>query len=135
MQHALTWCADNRIDSSARRHHELMEVRGRADPAAIAAAVVAGGVAVTYVWLMRQENDQPVAWFLGGLVLSMLLCGYGSARVPLRRTSLAAAGGIMVVIGWLGIFSVGLPVLVAGIVALLAAARPREANRPTPADR
>lgn len=84
---------------------------------------------------MRQENDQPVAWFLVGLVLSVLLCGYGSARVPLRRTALAAAGGIMVVIGWLGIFSIGLPVLIAGIAALLSAARPRVANRPTPADR
>jgi len=118
-----------------KRHHELMEGRWRADPAAIAAAIVACGVAVVYVWLMRQENDQPVAWFLGGLVLSVLLCGYGSARVPLRRTALAAAGGIMVVIGWLGIFSIGLPVLIAGIAALLAAARPRVASRPTPADR
>jgi hypothetical protein len=39
------------------------------------------------------------------------------------------------VIGTLGILSIGLPVLVAGIVALLAAARPRATNRPTPADR
>jgi uncharacterized BrkB/YihY/UPF0761 family membrane protein len=114
---------------------KLMEPRWRGDPAAIAAAVIACGVAVVYVWLMRQEKDQPVGWFLGGLVLSVLLCGYGSARVPLRRSALAAAGGIMVMIGTLGILSIGLPVLVAGIVALLAAARPRATNRPTPADR
>ena len=107
----------------------------RVDPTALVAALVACGVAVGYVWLIRQENDQPAAWFLGGLVVSALLCGYGSARVPRRRTALAAAGGIMIVLGILGILSIGLPVLVAGIVALVAAARPGSARSRTEVDR
>jgi hypothetical protein len=114
---------------------KVMERRWRVDPAAIVAALVACGVAVAYVWLMRQENDQLAAWFLGGLVVSTLLCVYGSARFPMRRTALAAAGGIMTVLGTLGILSIGLPVLVAGIVALMAAARPRAANSRTEVDR
>jgi hypothetical protein len=89
----------------------------------MAAALIATGVLGPYLWLMRQESDQPVAWFLGGLVVSILLCGYASVRLPLRRTALITAGTIMVILGMLGILSIGLPVLVAGIVALLSALR------------
>ena len=116
----------------------IMKVMGawwRVDPAAIVAALVACSVAVGYVWLIRQENDQAAAWFLGGLVVSILLCVYGSARVPMRRSALAVAGGIMTVLGTLGILSIGLPVLVAGIVALIAAARPGAARSRTEVDR
>jgi hypothetical protein len=102
---------------------------------AVAAALIACGVAVLYVWVMRQQNDQPLAWFLGGLILSVVLCGYAAAIVPLRRTALVGAGGIMVVLGGLSILSIGLPVLVAGMVALTAAARPRVAGYPRPLDR
>jgi hypothetical protein len=119
------------------RHHEVMQPQsqGGPDPMAVAAALIACGVAVLYVWVMRQQNDQPLAWFLGGLILSVVLCGYGAAIVPLRRTALVAAGGIMVVLGGLGISSIGLPVLVAGMVALTAAARPRVVGHPRPLDR
>jgi hypothetical protein len=113
----------------------VMEPRRRVDPAAIVAALVACGIALGYGWLMRQENDQPAAWFLGGLVVGALLCVYGSARVPMRRAALAAAGGIMIVLGTLGILSIGLPILVAGIVALMAAARHRAANSGAEVDR
>ena len=115
-----------------------MKVMGawwRVDPAAIVAALVACSVAVGYVWLIHQENDQAAAWFLGGLVVSILLCVYGSARVPMRRSALAVAGGIMTVLGTLGILSIGLPVLVAGILALIAAARPGAARSRTEVDR
>ena len=114
---------------------KVMGARWRVDPAAIVAALVACSVAVGYVWLIRQENDQAAAWFLGGLVVSILLCVYGSARVPMRRTALATAGGIMTVLGALGILSIGLPVLVAGIVSLMAAARSRAANSRTEQER
>jgi len=114
---------------------KVMGPRWRVDPAAVVAALVACAVAVGYVWLMRQENDQPAAWFLGGLVVSALLCVYGSARVPMRRTALAIAGGIMTVLGAVGILSIGLPVLVAGILALMAAARSRAADSRTEVDR
>jgi len=98
------------------------------DSAPIVSALITAGVLGLYLWLMRQEGDRPVAWFLGGMVVRILLCGYGSARLPMRRTALITAGMIMVVLGSLGIFSIGLPVLAAGIVAVLSALRTTESS-------
>jgi membrane-bound ClpP family serine protease len=98
------------------------------DSAPIAAALIATAVLGLYLRLMRQESDRPVAWFLGGLVVSILLCGYASVRLALRRTALITAGMIMIILGMLGILSIGLPILVAGIVAMLSALRRTESS-------
>jgi hypothetical protein len=94
-------------------------------PAAIAAVI--GLVMIgLYLGLIDQQGNQPVAWFLGGLAAAALLASYGAARAAPRRGSvLAVSGAVMTVLGILSILSIGLPILGAGVLALVAAARSR----------
>ncbi|MGK5739279.1 hypothetical protein [Micromonospora sp. URMC 103] len=77
-----------------------------------------------YVGLIRQQGGQAAAWFLAGLAMAALLSIYGVARAaPGRRLVLAVSGVMMVVLGLLGILSIGFPILGAGVFALVAASR------------
>jgi hypothetical protein len=95
--------------------------RGRWDPLAAGAA----GLALIMIGvLVRLANagDQPAGWFVAALALAALLTAYGVARAaPRRGVALAVAGVVMVLLGLLGILSVGFPILVAGVLALIAA--------------
>lgn len=83
-----------------------------------------------YAGLMGQQGDQVVVWFLGGLAGAALLGMYGVARaVPWRGLALAVSGVVLTVLGILGILSIGLPILCAGVLALVAAARSRHGER------
>lgn len=87
---------------------------------AVAAAVTLLG----YVRLMRQQGDDPVAWFAIGLGIAACGSMYGAwPRAPFRAAALAIAGTILVAWGVLALLSVGLPLLIAGGVALVAATR------------
>ncbi|GAA0909219.1 hypothetical protein [Virgisporangium aurantiacum] len=91
--------------------------------AAIAAATAVIMI-VLYVGLIRQQGGHAAAWFIGGLAAAALLSIYGVARAaPGRRSALAVSGVMMVVLGLLGILSIGFPILGAGVMALVAAAR------------
>jgi hypothetical protein len=97
------------------------------DWAAVTAAVIAALMAGAYVLVIRAQGDPPVAWFLAGLISAAGLSIYGAARTaPWRGVALWMAGMILVVFGWLGILSIGLPILTAGGFALAAAARSRD---------
>lgn len=77
-----------------------------------------------YLWLIRQEDDGgPVWWFVAGLCVVIVL-GLGSflPAVPGRVASLLAGGVVLLALGVLAIFSVGLPLLLAGILMLAGAA-------------
>jgi hypothetical protein len=96
------------------------------DRLALLAGLLGAITSVGYVWLIEQQGDQPVAWFLGGLVLGVVLAVYGAATTAaLRTAALAISGTIMVVLGFLGIASIGLPILVAGLLILIAGVRSR----------
>lgn len=104
--------------------------RSEWDRLALIASLVGAIAGVGYLWLVAQQGDGPVVWFLAGLVVSVLLAVYGAATaVPLRTAALMVSGAVLVVLGFLGIFSVGLPILVAGALALTAAARSRRQVR------
>jgi hypothetical protein len=91
---------------------------------AVVAAVIAATVAVLYVWLMDRQGDEPVAWFLGGLISAAVLAAYGAAStLPGRRMALGLASGLMLALGFLGMASIGLPVLGAGVLTLISVAR------------
>ncbi|MEV4630550.1 hypothetical protein AB0J90_30240 [Micromonospora sp. NPDC049523] len=95
------------------------------DPLAATAAALALLVTVLYLWLIGQQGGQAVAWFVGGTATAGLLAGYGVRRAAAHRVAaLATAGTIMIVLGVLGILSIGLPILVAGALSLTAALRP-----------
>jgi hypothetical protein len=100
------------------------------DLLAAIAAVIALVMIGLYLGLIDQQGNQPVAWFLGGLAAAALLASYGAARAaPRRGLALAVSGAVMTVLGILSILSIGLPILGAGVLALVAAALSRRGER------
>ncbi|MEN3537994.1 hypothetical protein AAH991_22960 [Microbispora sp. ZYX-F-249] len=80
-----------------------------------------------YLGFVAQQDGQVLAWFLGALASGALLAFYGAVRTALwRGLALTVAGVILMVAGILGILSIGLPILGAGVLALVAAARARQ---------
>ena len=93
------------------------------DPVAVVAAALALVMAVVYLAIMRGESDDPVLWFLAMLILGAVGAGYGATRAaPHRTAALVGAGVLLTAAGVLGILSIGLPILVAGVLSLIAAA-------------
>jgi hypothetical protein len=113
-----------------REQYEPVAWEGRrVDRGAVIGAFIVGVMTGTYVWQMGRQGDHPVAWFLGGLLVSALLGIYGAAQsAPGRGAALAISGILLIVLGVLGIYSIGLPILVAGALILSAAARTRRRN-------
>jgi hypothetical protein len=98
--------------------------RRRWDPIAAIAALIAVIMIGVYAAVLSRQDDQPVVWFAAGLLAATLLAAYGAARAaPRRRTALSVSGSMMVALGILGLLSIGLPILGAGLLALIAAAR------------
>ena len=96
----------------------------RVDLFALASAVLALVMLGAYVAIMRGQDDQPVAWFVALLVVGALGAGYGANRAaPGRDKALPVAGLLLVGAGLVGILTIGLPILVAGALSLVAAAR------------
>jgi hypothetical protein len=96
------------------------------DRLALIASFLTVVMAVGYVVLIEQQGNQPAPWFIGGLIMSALLSAYGGApSAPRRTTALTASGTTLVLLGILGIASIGVPIVGAGALALLAAARSR----------
>jgi hypothetical protein len=93
----------------------------------LAAAVIVFADAFLYLSIISQE-DSPNDWGLVGLIAALMLLAallavagslaQGSDRIAL----LGAATPILLGIGFLGIFSIGLPLLLAGIVTAAGAA-------------
>lgn len=79
---------------------------------------------VVYVMVMRSQGDSPLLWVVGVLVLAAGLAIYaafpGAAFGP---AALSAAGMLLVVMGVLGAFSIGLPLFAAGVAASVSAWR------------
>jgi hypothetical protein len=97
---------------------------GSGDPVAAAAAAIAAVMTVLYFALVRHQGNHPAAWFVSALIAAALLSLYGAFRAaPARRLALAAAAVTLLVLGLLGLLSVGLPIAAAGVLALVAAAR------------
>lgn len=105
--------------------------QARLDGVALAGSVLALAMLVVYLSVIRQEDDQPAAWAVAALVLGAGAAGYGAVRTaPGRRAALLLAGLGLVVLGVLAILSIGLPILFAGALCLVAALRQRRARTP-----
>lgn len=88
------------------------------------AAVLALVMAVTYVSTMAQQGDRPAAWFLAALVMGATAAAYGTFPDARHRRVVLLAGALVLgAAGVLGILSVGLPILLAGVLCLVAGAR------------
>jgi len=96
----------------------------RIEPLALSAATLATAMAAYYVWLIRQQGNQPLPWVLALLLTGALLAAYGSIRqAPYRRAALLAAGAALTMVGLLALPSVGLPIIASGLLALAASWR------------
>lgn len=90
----------------------------RVNGAAVVVAVITVTMAVAYVRIIKSQGNSPLLWVLAVLALAAGLAVYAAnARARLAPVSLAIAGMLLLVMGVLGIFSIGLPLLIAGAIA------------------
>ena len=102
--------------------------RARLDPVAVTAAVLALAMLVVYLSIIWQQDGEPAAWAVAALIVGAPAAGYGAVvTFPYRRASLLLAGLVLVVLVVLARFSIGLPILVAGALCLVAVMRQRSA--------
>lgn len=109
----------------------------RLDGLALTAAVLALAMLLGYLEIMRRESDVPAPWFVAALILGSALAGYGAnVGAHHRGSALLLAGLLLAVVGVLAVPTIGLPILVAGVLCLVAAARSsqRRSAAPRPAD-
>jgi hypothetical protein len=91
---------------------------------AVAASALAAVMTAAYVGIMRSQDGRPLAWVLVVLLGSMALTAYAAyTGSPLRRQALVVAAVVLGLLGLLAIFSIGLPILLAGVLAGVAATR------------
>ena len=106
----------------------LRSVGERPSIAGLVAAVIALVMAVVYLMLIAAEDEDDwgvVAVFALAIGASGLAAGVGSVlpHGPARLGLLGGAAVTLIVVGMLSIFSIGLPLLVAGCLAVGAAMR------------
>ncbi|GIM94166.1 hypothetical protein [Paractinoplanes toevensis] len=91
---------------------------------AVAAAVITLIMIAVYLGLISRQGNEPALWFVAGLAVAAVLAGYGAiGAARARRPALLAAGALLLVLGLLGILSIGLPIIAAGVLAIVAAGR------------
>jgi hypothetical protein len=105
--------------------------RARLDRVAVAASVLALAMLVVYLSVIRQQEGQPAAWAVAASIIGAGAAGYGAVvTAPYRRAALLLAGLVLVVLGGLAILTIGLPILVAGALCLVAVLRQPPALTP-----
>jgi hypothetical protein len=93
-------------------------------PWAAASAAIALLMNGVYLWLVHQDGNPPAIWFAAGLAVAGLLAGYGALRTgPGRRPALIASGVLQLGLGLVGILTIGLPIILGGLLAVVAAGR------------
>jgi hypothetical protein len=117
-------------------------MRLRTTVAALVAAALTAGIDLLYVWVLVSEGEgdlgetvpRAVVGFLAAASLALAVTPFLAAR-RIRTIVLAATGAALVLLAFPAIFSIGIPLFVAGIIAIYAAATSQDAanGRPTPA--
>ena len=85
------------------------------------AALLTLGVLVAIFEITRDQGGSPAWWFVALLVLDLAGLAYGTTRGPRHGAVLTSASVLAMMLGVLAVFSVGLPLLAAGALGLLAA--------------
>lgn len=107
--------------------------RARFDVLAATASALATAMLVVYVSVVREQGGEVAAWAVADLVAGAAAAAY--AVVPTsahRRAALVVAGILLVVLGVLALLTIGLPILLAGLLCLASAGR-SEVTPGTPA--
>ena len=103
---------------------------------AVASAAIVGGTGLLYVWLIANQSTREPARVAAviALFLLALACSIGAAalRTPESRHLAAAGGtGLLVSMGYLALFSVGLLLFIAAALMIMAIAAGRAERRST----
>ena len=98
-------------------------VLGGLDVVAVLAAVLAVVMAIVYDAVIRGQGDSSPAWWVFAVLgVAAVLCLVGApARATYRMPVLLVAAALLGLLGLLGILSIGLPILLASGLALVAA--------------
>lgn len=103
-------------------------IRGRFDLAAVAAAVLAVVMLFVYLLVIRQQEGQPAVWAAALLVLGAAGAAYGAFMdAAYRKAALLSAACGLAALGLLAILTIGVPILLAAVLCLVAAVH----HRPT----
>ena len=93
-------------------------------PSAVAVALITLTMGVVYVLLIRSQGNDPLAWVLAVLGVAAALALYAaSPGAGFGPAALSVSGMLLIVMGVFGIFSIGLPLLAAGVLATVSAWR------------
>ena len=103
--------------------------QARWDPFAATASALALTMLVVYLGVIRQQHEgAPAAWAVAALIVGAAAAGLGAVvAFPYRRASLALAAVLLILLGLLAILTIGLPILVAGTLCIVAGWRSRPA--------
>lgn len=94
----------------------------RVDLWAGAAAVLAAVMIGVYLAVIGRQGGDAASWYVALLAVGAAAAAYGAVTaVPLRRPSLVLAGTVLLAAGVLGILTIGLPILLAGVLSLVGA--------------
>lgn len=105
--------------------------RGRLDAIAVAGSVLTIAMFVTYLSVIRQQGGDPAAWAVIALIGGAVGAAYGAVvAAPHRRAALTLSGFTLMALGLLAILTIGLPILTAGALCLVAAARRKPISAP-----
>jgi hypothetical protein len=98
--------------------------RVRVDAFAVAASVLAMVMVIVYFSVTQEQGGEPAAWAVAALFGGAAAAAYGAVRtVPYGRSALVFAGLTLFALGALAILTIGVPILLAGVLSLVAAVR------------
>ena len=96
----------------------------RVDLFALLAALLTAAITVLYLFLVTAQDGRPAWWAVAILTVAVLCAAYGiRPRAAYRRGPLVVAAVGLFLLGFVAIFSIGLPLLLAAVLCVLAALR------------
>ncbi len=110
-------------------HWHTDRVPRRLDLLPLAASVLVSAVVGFYLFLAHGEGGRVAWWAVGILAAGIAGTAYSSSRrAPLRRLVLGVCAVALGLLGWITLFSVGRPLLLAAALCVAAVLRGRPAK-------
>ncbi|MGA8209444.1 MAG: hypothetical protein WB441_16560 [Nocardioidaceae bacterium] len=101
----------------------------RVDPAALAACLLVLAWTGLYLFLVIAAGEAPPTWVVVVLAAVTLGTGYAARRVaPWRRMVLLVCAVGLGALGWVALLTIGMPLLLAAALCVLAFVRGRPAK-------
>ncbi len=98
----------------------------RLDLLPLCASVLTAAVTALYVYLVLAQGSRPSWWALVILVVCVAASGYAvRPKAPRRRAALILSSIGMLGLGYIALFSIGMPLLLSGALCVAAALRHR----------